>query len=316
MNLETKRKAPLDRGRAGQEFESLPNTATSRKGSQADIPAPPVDGIHLWLPSAARACFRSGMPEGEACSVLYGYESTLRRRYQPHEVEDAVALVYGSPVTTTREFVKKPAAPVWNRNETARIHKTNPRTVQDWQRLTEVPEPWHLWPSQVLRLLFAEPETLVCAGRSNSDFSTRSMIEHGNLAGWQLVVPAPMVCRWGFTKKGDVSEHSLANTGKRRFIVLDFDSPPPEQHASIVGHLAKFRTPALVMSSGGKSLHAWFPVTKHVTDNANFWKLAIGLGADPALERNPSQFVRMPNGARDNGNRQFVHYLNPRAVTR
>jgi hypothetical protein len=258
------------------------------------------------------------MPEHEACSVLYTYESSLRRRYQRHEVEDAVALVYGSPVTNAREFVKKPLVPVWNAKETERIHKTNPITVQDWQRLTEVPEPWHLQPSQVLRLLFAEPETLVCAGRANWDFKTRTMIEHGNLSGWQLVVPAPMVCRLGLTESEPPkwSEHAKSNTGSRRFIVCDFDSPPPEQHASIVWQLAKFRTPALVMSSGGKGIHAWFPVTKHETDNANFWKLAIALGADPALERNPSQFVRMPNGARDNGNRQFVHYLNPRAVTR
>jgi hypothetical protein len=256
------------------------------------------------------------MRQQEACAILYGYESTLRRRFQPREVEDAVALVYGTPVIQCRDFPKKPVAPVWNAKETERIHKADPRTVSEWKGLTEVPEPWHLWPSQVLRLLFAEPETLVCAGRSNSQFQTRTMIEHGNLAGWQLVVPAPMVCRCGFTKKGNLSEHSLANTGRRRFIVCDFDCPPPEQHASIVAHLAKFRTPALVMSSGGKSLHAWFAVTECETDNANFWKLAIALGADPALERNPSQFVRMPNGARDNGNRQLVHYLNTRAVTR
>lgn len=309
MNAPTNESPAVRGAQAGPRVRSLANPATRSTGGQADIPAPPVDGIHLWLPSAARACFKAGMSDAEACSVLYGYESILRRRYQRGEVEDAVALVYSSPRQAPRDRERKSVIPAWNAKETERIHKANPVTVQDWRNLTEVPEPWHLWPSIVLRLLFAQPETLVCAGRSNSDFATRTMIEHGNLSGLQLVVPGPMACRWGLTKEGKQSEHCLANTGKRRFIVCDFDSPPPEQHASIVAHLAKYRTPALVMSSGGKSLHAWFPVTKHETDNRNFWRLAIALGADPALMRNPSQFVRMPNGSRDNGNPQSVHFL-------
>jgi hypothetical protein len=107
--------------------------------------------------------------------------------------------------------------------------------------------------------------------------------------------------------------HTKMNTGSRRFIVCDFDVPPPEQHPAIIHHLAKFRPLSLVVSSGGKGLHAWFPVTGSEQDDRLFWRICIGLGADPALYRNRSQFVRFPNGIRGNGKRQAVIYFDPSA---
>ena len=43
-------------------------------------------------------------------------------------------------------------------------------------------------------------------------------------------------------------------------------------------------------------------------DDARFFSMAIKLGADPALYLK-SQFARMPNGSRDNGNKQQLEYL-------
>jgi hypothetical protein len=40
---------------------------------------------------------------------------------------------------------------------------------------------------------------------------------------------------------------------------------------------------------------------------------AVIFGADPATWTQ-SQFVRMPDGRRDNGNRQTVFYLNPGVI--
>jgi hypothetical protein len=65
----------------------------------------------------------------------------------------------------------------------------------------------------------------------------------------------------------------------------------------------------MALSSGGKSLHAWFEVAKD--EEESFWKLAISLGADPALMRNRSSFVRIPLGKRDNGNLQRIIHFNP-----
>jgi hypothetical protein len=40
---------------------------------------------------------------------------------------------------------------------------------------------------------------------------------------------------------------------------------------------------------------------------------AASIGADHATWTR-SQFVRMPDGTRDNGNRQTVHFFNPEAI--
>jgi hypothetical protein len=64
----------------------------------------------------------------------------------------------------------------------------------------------------------------------------------------------------------------------------------------------------MVVSSGKKSLHGWFDVKPEEQDS--FWKLAIKMGADPALMRNRSSFVRIPLGRRE-GNLQKVLYFNP-----
>jgi hypothetical protein len=63
----------------------------------------------------------------------------------------------------------------------------------------------------------------------------------------------------------------------------------------------------MVLSSGGKSLHAWFNVAED--EDESFWQAAIEYGADPVLMRNRSSFVRMPMGTRDNGARQNVVYF-------
>jgi hypothetical protein len=66
----------------------------------------------------------------------------------------------------------------------------------------------------------------------------------------------------------------------------------------------------MVIKSGGKSLHAWYGTEGQERD-AKFWHLAIMAGADPAIQRNRGQAVRLPMGQRDNGNKQAVIYLNP-----
>ncbi|MFM7182995.1 MAG: hypothetical protein ACKO2G_16245, partial [Verrucomicrobiales bacterium] len=158
--------------------------------------------------------------------------------------------------------------------------------------------------------LFPDAGALLCIGKDARNFRTATIEEHGReaMASAALIVPCYMTAREGVTQDGKPSAHAKSNTGERRFIVCDFDEPKPEDHPRIIRHLAKFRQLVCVVSSGGKSLHAWFPALGEEADET-FWKLAIFLGADPALMRNRSSFVRMPGGLRDNGNRQVVHYF-------
>jgi len=68
---------------------------------------------------------------------------------------------------------------------------------------------------------------------------------------------------------------------------------------------------AIAVHSGNKSLHGWFYV--HGEPDAKverFFHYAVSLGADRATWTR-SQFVRMPDGVRDTGQRQAVYFFNP-----
>jgi hypothetical protein len=66
----------------------------------------------------------------------------------------------------------------------------------------------------------------------------------------------------------------------------------------------------LAVHSGGKSLHGWFFVAGQPDEKIErFFRYAVSLGADPATWTK-SQFVRMPDGTRDNGIRQTVYFTN------
>ena len=114
---------------------------------------------------------------------------------------------------------------------------------------------------------------------------------------------------------GKESAHTLDNTGLRRFVVVEFDTGTADEHAARLWHLAWYAPLALVVHSGGKSLHGWFYCHGQPEDGLQrFMRYAASIGADPALFRNRSQFVRMPGGRREGGCRQSVFYFAPDAL--
>ena len=114
----------------------------------------------------------------------------------------------------------------------------------------------------------------------------------------------------GLTKDGRESKHTISNTGPRRFLVAEFDSGGTDDHAAILIHLAEYAPLVCAVHSGGKSLHGWFFVASQPEDKiVRFFRYAVSLGADPATWTR-SQFVRMPDGTRNNGARQTVFFLN------
>jgi hypothetical protein len=151
---------------------------------------------------------------------------------------------------------------------------------------------------------------LVCCGKSQSDFDTKPREAwRGQLTALQFVVPSPMTTPTGLTKEGRESAHTLSNTGLRRFLVCEFDTGTTDEHAPLLMHLGTFAPLVCVVHSGGKSLHGWFYVQSQPGDKIErFFKYAVSLGADRATWTR-SQFVRMPDGTRDNGNRQTVFFL-------
>jgi len=184
-----------------------------------------------------------------------------------------------------------------------------------------------LWDLSPIRFEESEPQTepiidalfpgnpLLCVGRSNHEFATRTRDKwRGRLAEMQLIVPSPMTARTGLTQEGHESEHSLENTGPRRFLIIEQDSGTPDEQAAVLLHLAQLAPLALAVHSGSKSIHGWFLADGEPEDNLRaFMRSAVTLGADRATWTR-SQFVRMPDGLRDNGKRQTVYFFDPSLV--
>lgn len=158
-------------------------------------------------------------------------------------------------------------------------------------------------------------DPLLCAGRSNSQFATRSRSEwRGELAGLQLIVPSPMTARMGRTQDGKESAHALSITGPRRFLVIEQDCGTIDEQSAVLLHLAERAPLAVAVHSGSKSIHGWFYCGCQSEEKLRrFMQYAVSLGADRATWTR-SQFVRMPDGTRDNGKRQTVYFLNRRVV--
>jgi hypothetical protein len=260
--------------------------------------------------SSARKCRNAGYSTHQAEMMIYTFNGQARRPFKSNEVRRAVARAYETELALT-------TAPKPQREQWKPVKTMTSKAKPGLKRVTED----HLWYASpwicddgltqeiILRELFPDPDGLVCVGKSAFRFKTAKLSEIKGLSECQFIVPCYMTKVKGLTQDGKVSEHCLDNCGERRFCVCDFDEPKSEDHPTIIWYLAKFYHLTMALSSGGKSLHAWFEVDK--AEEESFWKLAISLGADPALMRNRSSFVRMPLGKRDNGNLQRIVHFNP-----
>lgn len=192
--------------------------------------------------------------------------------------------------------------------------------------------------------LFGDDNPLLCVARSTGkgDFATRRRsCWRGHLSRCALLVPNPMKQWLGKTKTGKLSEHALESVGPRRFLVIEFDisrftrdgvtltpwAPYIDawkaDHITIADacaalslQLAPVAPLCLCLSSGGKSLHSWFPARgKSEAFLRSFLRRACRLGADP-VTFNPNQFVRMPDGTRcETGGGQTVYFFNPEVLS-
>jgi len=156
-------------------------------------------------------------------------------------------------------------------------------------------------------------DPLICVGSSRSQFITARVSKFKRFDTGQFIVPSPMESVKGYTQAGRLSYKSDSNVGPRRYLVLEFDDLPKETQALVILRLWCNRLVAVV-SSGGKSLHAWFYVAGEPEE-------AIRATMEQAVLRGAchstftkSQFVRLPGGLRENGNRQEILYFNPQGV--
>ena len=219
----------------------------------------------------------------------------------------------GRPIQSTSKW------PTVNQEQRAAIIRDGGGLVELWEASRVRLEDNERHAEEIIDRLFPG-NPLLCCGQSNSVFDTKAREDwRGELSALQLIVPSPMSAPFGRKKnpkpdENPFSAHTLDNTAPRRFLICEFDTGTPDEHAALLLHLGTFAPLVCAVHSGGKSLHGWFYV--HGQPDAKvekFFRYAVSLGADRATWTR-SQFVRMPDGTRDNGSPQTVFFLNFRPM--
>jgi hypothetical protein len=275
------------------------------------------EGINNWLFRAARVLhpYRN---ESEIFALLKNLTHGCGRFVSDQEILNAInhskACAWNPNNPIPYSAYKQPKWP--NKNE---------EQIEAITKDFELVDLWELSPirfdndkphtEEIIDALFPK-NCLLCVGKGISNFRTAKRDQlRGTLTNLSHIVPSPMSKPMGITKNGKESAHSLDNTGERRFLVIEFDSGNCDQHAAILRHLGvKYAPLALAVHSGGKSLHGWFYCQGQPEEKLlRFMRYAVNLGADSALWTK-SQFVRIPDGLRNNGNRQHVYFFSPNVV--
>lgn len=278
------------------------------------LAAPPRagNGVHRWLFSVARQ-LHAHLPAVQIVALLENRVQGCGRDVSRKEITDAVqsalacAWKPNGNTATAQPVAKWPGV---NQEQRAAILRDNGGLADLWELSTLRFENNDPHTEVIIDRLFPG-SPLLCCGKSNSVFDTKPREDwRGELSKLALIVPSPMSAITGLTKDGKESKHSLNNTGTRRFLICEFDTGTADEHAALLIHLANYAPLVCVVHSGGKSCHGWFYVHKQPDEKvAKFFRYAVSIGADPATWTR-SQFVRMPDGTRDNGNRQTVYFLN------
>jgi len=291
------------------------------------------DGVNRWLFSAALKLHRLKIEPEEIEDLLEKATDDCGRAMKPDEIPRAVCN------SAPGALKLRP----WRRKWPQRNYEQIDAIGLDGVTVSELEQqsPVRLDSSEnhaekIIDSLFPG-DPLLCAGPSSNFVLTRPRKEwSGFLSRQQFIVPSPMIKRKGRTQDGNLSARSLENVGPRKFLVVEFDfvetdengrhtpAAPMLQRLAVQGvsvldlcaglhaELAGVRPLALIVHSGGKSLHGWYPCGgDEEEDNMHrFMRFAVSLGADPATWTR-IQLVRMPDGVRDNGKRQRVLYFNP-----
>lgn len=291
------------------------------------------NGVNNWLFTAALKLHRMKIDPEVIEQLLDEATADCGRAMKPDEIERAVRNS-GPDALKNRP---------WRRKWPLRNYEQIEAIGLDGVRLSELEQqsPVRLDGSEnhaesIIDSLFPG-DPLLCACRSLNFVLTRPRTEwSGFLSRQQFIVPSAMIKRKGRTQDGKLSPRSLENVGARKFLVVEFDFvesddvgyPSPaapmlqrlaaqgvsvlDLCAALHAQLSELRPLTLVVHSGGKSLHGWYPCDGDKEQDLmhRFMRYAVSLGADPATWTK-IQFVRMPDGVRENGNRQRVVYFDP-----
>jgi hypothetical protein len=281
---------------------------------------PPHTGIHTAIMSRAVKLWHSGFTLESATDALHSWRGaySFRRPVTDRELVEAISKAYrqpqasfGAPRLPRSATDKQTAWPPPDPQKRARLVSEGFCLYDLWELSPWKPTDSAQYTHFLLERLFPG-DPLLCIGHTMSHFDTRPLSQWSELQRAQFLVPSPMRAQRGMKRDGSgESAHTLDNTGPRRFLVVDFDDHHGlNTHAAAAWFLAEKLPLALVLHSGGKGLHAWFLAEgRSESELRAFFSLAVECGGDPVLWGR-SQFVRMPDGRRENGVIQRAYYFN------
>jgi hypothetical protein len=259
-----------------------------------------------------------GMAHPWAYRVIRNMVDAVREdtgRFTPDR-EILSAIQYAYEVTPATGTARVRPWPVPNKTLQAECRRLSKRREWSLERLREASaleaaEAEKTPPEWFLGSLLGGSDVMVCVGQGVAKFETAalSIWAPNRLRLWEFVVPNAMSALEGKRKSdGEMSAHTLDNTGPRQNIVVEFDDGATlDEQAARHIWLSEFRDLRMVVFSGSKSLHGWYRATDEAEDR-KFMEEAVRLGGDPKTWLK-SQFVRMPNGQRENGTIQRVYYF-------
>lgn len=281
-------------------------------------------GLHGWLFSVARQ-LHAHMPSDAVVAALQAATATAARRVPMREIRDAVnnslAVAWspgeGKPQSRftrrasrvqaageDREDARWPVAdPVARRCRVRDVAGQVSCLADLWERS---PVDWEgASADDWLDVLLPDADWLCLAKDHPATARSRPRDRwiFGPAERCGLIVPAGMTGPSGNGLDGRRSHRCLANTGARRWVIIEFDSGSIDEQAALHWHLKREAAGAglpvlrLAVHSGGKSLHGWYgPVTDEGLAR-DLMGYAVSLGADPATWTR-CQLVRLPGGRR------------------
>ena len=303
-------------------------------------------GCHAALLSVANIGALSGVP---ADAVAADLRATVRgtRPVSDREIADAIRKAYDGAPAVARQWTPRTRTPQpafdagrMLRGILARgggagevdLWEASPIRL-DWQPERDAAE--------VLRRLY-RPDDFLFIG-SRHDGGRESVRTAGDwlarfAAGESIpehIIPNPMTGGAGATKDNKPSFRADSCVAPFRFAVLEFDAVPPplrepgtqaadwprEAQVQFWAGALAYRWPiALLLDSGGKSIHCWLAVdcadadawTREV-EGELFARFLVPCGVDSTC-RNESRLSRMPGHFRGGKNRwQKILYMDPHA---
>jgi hypothetical protein len=238
-----------------------------------------------------------------------------------------------------RQIVPRPGTPPWPKADPERINSIatgGGGLYELWEQSPIRFEDGSSHAEEIIDAVFPG-NPLLCCGKSDEVFATRCrQTWRGHLHRLAKIVPNPMLAPKGRTRDtGRLSEHTLEATAARVYLVVEFDfsefardGVTPSLWAPLVRdwqaagvsvadasaalhlELAQRLPLVLVVHTGGKSLHGWYyAYARSDAVLRLFMAYAVSLGADPHTWCR-SQFVRLPDGRRESGQRQVTYYFN------